>query len=57
VSFDPPKNPIFNAVRETPPTHRTYVLFLVREAGGRYAPVVGQTDPGLGIKELVSVGK
>ncbi len=34
---------------------RTYILFLLREADGRYAPVVGQADPGLGIRELVGV--
>ncbi len=28
----------------------------VREADGRYAPVVGQADPGLGVKELRGVG-
>lgn len=27
---------------------RSYLLFLVREADGRYAPVGGQTDPNLG---------
>jgi len=55
VSFDPPKNSIVNLVREKPPIQRTYILFLIREADGRYAPVVGQADPGLGIKELVGV--
>lgn len=49
VSFAPVKNP--TAVPQT------YMLFLLREANGRYAPVVGQTDPGLGIKELVSIGR
>ncbi|MBA4148411.1 MAG: hypothetical protein H0X66_09880 [Verrucomicrobia bacterium] len=44
VSFDPAEK-------------RTYILFLVREADGRYAPVVGQTDPGLGVKELVGVAR
>jgi hypothetical protein len=53
VSFDPPRNSIVNLIREKPPIQRTYILFLIREAGGRYAPVVGQADPGLGIKELV----
>jgi hypothetical protein len=29
------------------PAHsRSFLLFLVREADGRYAPVLGQTDPG-----------
>lgn len=31
------------------------MLFLHREADGRYAPVVGQADPGLGVMELVGV--
>lgn len=47
VSFAPDENPIF--------IHRTYILFLLREADGRYAPVVGQTDPGLAVKELEGV--
>ena len=34
---------------------RTYILFLHREADGRYAPVVGQADPGLGVNELEGV--
>ncbi len=49
VSFTPSEKPTF--------THQTYILFLIREADGRYAPVVGQTDPGLGIKEIVGAGK
>src|SRR5882762_826121 len=53
VSFDPPKNPIFNAVREAPPVWRTYILFLVRETDGRYEPVVGQAEPGSAFKELI----
>jgi len=44
LSFEPVDNP--TALR------RTYILFLVREADGRYAPVVGQADPGLAIREL-----
>ena len=48
VSFSPAENPTIQ---------RTYILFLVREADGRYAPVVGQSDPGLGIKELVTAGR
>jgi hypothetical protein len=31
------------------------MLFLHREADGRYAPVVGQSDPGLGVRELEGV--
>lgn len=45
VSFDP-------ADEKPPFIHRTYILFLRREADGRYAPIAGQTDPGLAIKEL-----
>jgi len=36
---------------------RAYILFLVRETDGRYAPAVGQTDPGLAVKELVGVAR
>jgi hypothetical protein len=32
---------------------QSYILFLVREAGSRYAPVVGQTDPGMAVNKLV----
>jgi hypothetical protein len=47
VSFAVPKEPkVFP---------RTYILFLLRETDGRYAPVVGQVDPGMGIKELGGV--
>ncbi|MGO8927050.1 MAG: hypothetical protein ACLQU3_09205 [Limisphaerales bacterium] len=49
VSFLPVENPTS--------VQRTYILFLLREADGRYAPIAGQTDPGLGIKELVSAGR
>jgi hypothetical protein len=31
------------------------MLFLHREADGRYAPIVGQSDPGLGVRELEGV--
>lgn len=44
VSFDPVANPTI------PP--RTFILFLLREADGRYAPIVGQTDPGGAVREL-----
>ena len=47
VSFVVSEDPMF-------PT-RKYMLFLHREADGRYAPVVGQADPGLSVKELVGV--
>ena len=44
ITFDPVANPTI------PP--RTFILFLHREADGRYAPVVGQTDPGGAVREL-----
>jgi hypothetical protein len=47
VSFAVPKKPAVFP--------RTYILFLLREADGRYAPVVGQADPGMGTKELGGV--
>jgi len=47
ISFTPAENPAS--------IHRTYILFLLREADGRYTPVVGQADPGLAIKELGGV--
>ena len=47
---------VYFAVSDKPSAlRRTYILFLHREADGRYAPVVGQTDPGLGVRELGSV--
>ncbi len=55
-----PNGPSFVAfphVENPTSVQRTYILFLLREADGRYAPVVGQTDPELGIKELVSAGR
>jgi hypothetical protein len=47
VSFDP----VDPVASPTIPA-RTFILFLVREADGRYAPIAGQTDPGGGIREL-----
>ncbi len=48
-----PNGPIF--VSFDPAKKRTYLLFLVREADGRYAPTFGQADPGLcGISVLAS---
>jgi hypothetical protein len=47
VSFQPVARPTI--------TQRTFVLFLAREADGRYAPIVGQTDPGGAVKELKGV--
>src|SRR5690348_16734638 len=41
ISFTPAEPP--------PARPRTYLLFLTREVDGRYAPVVGQADPELGI--------
>lgn len=37
------------------PFGMSYILFLVREADGRYAPVAGETDPGLSIQELKDI--
>jgi hypothetical protein len=48
ISFTPATNP-------TIPT-RTYILFLLHEADGRYAPVIGQTDPGIGVREVRPAG-
>lgn len=47
VYFAVPEKPAFR--------QKTYILFLHREADGRYAPVVGQADPGLGVMELGGV--
>ena len=45
ITFDPAKKP-------------PYLLFLVREADGRYAPVVGQIDSAMGgISELQGMAK
>ena len=33
---------------------RRYLLFLKRDADGRYASVTGQTDPAIGVKDLGS---
>ena len=49
VSFAPAEKPTL--------APRAYILFLIRETDGRYAPVVGQTDPGLAVKELVGVAR
>jgi len=38
-----------------PAEHPRYLLFLVHESDGRFAPVAGQEDPlGLGVQELSS---
>jgi hypothetical protein len=47
ISFTPSENPAAS--------QRTYLLFLLREASGRYTPVVGQADPGLAVMELAGV--
>ena len=44
IAFDPVANPTI--------TRRTFILFLIREADGRYAPIVGQADPGRAVREL-----
>jgi len=47
---------VYFVVSENPSApRRTYMLFLHREADGRYAPIVGQSDPGLGVRELEGV--
>jgi hypothetical protein len=39
------------------PGHHEYLLFLVRERDGRFAPVGGQTDPGaFSVKQLSEMG-
>lgn len=50
-----PNGPTF--VSFDPLGKQSFILFLVKEADGRYAPVVGQVDPGFGIKELKGVGR
>ena len=46
VTFDPMKD------------HKPYLLFLVREADGRFAPVAGQTDPrDISVQELSGVAE
>ena len=49
ISFDPVAKPTL--------APRTFILFLIREADGRYAPVVGQTDPGGAVRELRGVNR
>jgi hypothetical protein len=46
ISFDPvtTRNPTI--------LPRTFILFLIREADGRYAPIAGQTDPGGAVREI-----
>ncbi len=47
VSFTPVAEGAFTAQQ------KSFILFLVRESDGRYAPVVGQMDPGsYGIRRL-----
>jgi hypothetical protein len=46
----------FKPVANTTIGPRTFILFLVREADGRYAPIVGQTHPGGAVKELAGAG-
>ena len=39
------------------PGHHEYLLFLVRERDGRFAPVAGQADPGVfSVKQLSETG-
>ena len=47
---------VYFAVSEKPAApRRTYILFLQREVDSRFAPAVGQADPGLGVMELEGV--
>ena len=47
---------VYFALSDEPSVRRkTYILFLRRETDDRYAPVAGQTDPGLGVRELGGV--
>jgi hypothetical protein len=45
ISFDPKKN------------HRPYLLFLIREPDGCFAPVAGQTDLNLSVQELEGIAE
>lgn len=45
-----PNGPVTNGpnlVAFDPAQHHSFLLFLTKEADGRYAPVTGQTDPGV----------
>jgi hypothetical protein len=49
--------PVLVAFNPGPHDHRAYLLFLVRERDGRFAPVSGQTDPGASsVKQLSEMG-
>ena len=55
--FDAPNGPnlvSFVLTANPPGAQRSYILFLVREADGRYAPVVGQIDPYQAVRVLSS---
>lgn len=52
-----PNGPSFVSFAPGEGPQRTYILFLLRQDDGRYAPVVGQWDPGLAIKELVTAAR
>jgi hypothetical protein len=45
ISFDPKKD------------HRRYLLFLVRESDGRFAPVAGQTDLDVSVQEVRGIAE
>jgi hypothetical protein len=45
ISFDPKKN------------SRTYLLFLIREPDGRFAPVAGQMDLDISVQELIGAAE
>jgi hypothetical protein len=51
-----PNGPLL--VSFTPSKNETFILFLVKEPDGHYAPTVGQVDPGMnGIKVLERPGQ
>ncbi|HZM04784.1 MAG TPA: HEAT repeat domain-containing protein [Candidatus Saccharimonadales bacterium] len=52
---DPPNGPEF--LTFTPGSTNKYLLYLVKDSKGRYAPVAGQVDPELSIKELENPDK
>jgi hypothetical protein len=47
-----------NFVAFDPKAHHSFLLFLKKEAGGRYAPVSGQSDPALfSVMKLEGIGR
>jgi len=52
-----PNGPTFVSFAPRTSAERAYILFLVREIDGRYAPAAGQVDPALSVRELVGVAE